>query len=263
MTREAVEVLAAEREDVLRVCRELTPEEWEAPSACDGWSVQDVLAHMASLFHPSLTAIRGLASGEPVEELNDRLVGARRGWAPDRQLAEYETWSRRAGRLLAVSQRPPLSRIPLAMGDLGRHPLHLLANATAFDHYAHLHLDVLAPSGPVERSDVVADPIRLGPVVEWMLRIVPTLCDRPMAWMDRPVGLKLHGPGGGTWTIHRVPAGVLAVDPGLSGVAATVVSTTPDFVVWGTRRAAWTSMDLGLDGDPDLAERFLDAFRVF
>ncbi len=262
MSREAVDVLAAEREDLLRVCRTLRREEWEAPSACDGWRVQDVVAHMASLFHPSLTAVRGLTGGEPVEELNDRLVDLRRTWAPERQLAEYEIWSRRAVRLMGVAQRPPISRIPVAMGELGRHPLHLLANATAFDHYAHLHLDVLAPSGPIERSDLVADPIRLGPVVEWMLRIVPALCSSPLAWLDRPVALKLHGPGGGTWTVRRGEDGV-SVQTGVSDVAATVISTSPEFVVWGTGRVPWRDSDLELDGDSELAGRFLDSFRVF
>lgn len=262
MTREAVEVLAAESRDLVKLCRTLTQEEWDAPSGCAGWRVQDVVAHMASLFHPSVTAVRGLMGGEPVEELNDRLVGMRRGWEPQRQLAEYETWSRRSIRVMGLAQRPPLSRLQVTMGELGRHRLHLLANATAFDHYAHLHLDVLMPSGPIDRSDLVVDPIRLGPVVEWMLQIIPPLCDQPLAWLEQPVGLKLHGPGGGSWTVSPGSAG-LSVEPGLTEVAATVVSTSPEFVVWATGRSPWRDIDIGIDGDPQLAERFLDDLRVF
>lgn len=37
------------------------------------------------------------------------------------------------------------------LGDLGTHPMDLIANAFAFDHYTHIRVDVLAPGGPVDR----------------------------------------------------------------------------------------------------------------
>jgi uncharacterized protein (TIGR03083 family) len=38
----------AEREDLLRLVEGLTPEQWRAPSLCEGWTVRDVVAHMLS-----------------------------------------------------------------------------------------------------------------------------------------------------------------------------------------------------------------------
>ena len=38
----------AEREDLRDLLSGLTPEQWQAPSLCAGWSVHDVVAHMLS-----------------------------------------------------------------------------------------------------------------------------------------------------------------------------------------------------------------------
>ena len=53
------------------------------------------------------------------------------------------------------------------LGDLGTHPMHLIANAFAFDHYTHIRVDVLAPVG---RSSAR-----------------PRRCWRP-TWRRRPTG---------------------------------------------------------------------------
>ena len=38
----------AEREDLLDLLEGLTPEQWNAPSLCEGWTVRDVVAHVLS-----------------------------------------------------------------------------------------------------------------------------------------------------------------------------------------------------------------------
>ncbi|HEX2912847.1 MAG TPA: maleylpyruvate isomerase family mycothiol-dependent enzyme [Chloroflexia bacterium] len=38
---------AAERGELLALCRSLSPEEWERPSLCEGWRVRDIIAHLA------------------------------------------------------------------------------------------------------------------------------------------------------------------------------------------------------------------------
>ena len=35
-----------ERQDILAFLRSLTPEQWEAPSLCEGWRIKDVAAHL-------------------------------------------------------------------------------------------------------------------------------------------------------------------------------------------------------------------------
>ncbi len=45
--KEFIEQLSAERHELLDLCRELSPGEWNEPSLCEGWRVRDVVAHVA------------------------------------------------------------------------------------------------------------------------------------------------------------------------------------------------------------------------
>ncbi len=38
----------AERRDLADFCESLTPDQWDAPSLCEGWRVRDVVAHVVS-----------------------------------------------------------------------------------------------------------------------------------------------------------------------------------------------------------------------
>lgn len=266
MTREAMVALRADREEAVKIFGSLSAEEWALASGCDGWSVQDLVAHMAATFHPTWSLIKGSLVTKDFEALNDDLVDERRELTAAEQLDEYETWSRRALRVLDVAQRRPISAIPVRLGDLGSHPMHFLANAAAFDHYTHLRVDLIAPLGPIERDPLPADPLRLRPVMEWMHRLFPTLCSECLEWLADPIGLRLHGPGGGEWTIAPArPAGEgLSLDPGIDdAVAAVAVSTTADYVVWGTKRRDWRDLGVEIEGDEELVARALDAIRIF
>ena len=60
------EILRAETEGLAEYLRHLTKESWDLPSACEGWSIADVVAHLTLTrgFYPSriLRALRGDAS---------------------------------------------------------------------------------------------------------------------------------------------------------------------------------------------------------
>lgn len=43
-----MDMARAERSDLAAFLATLTPQDWQAPSLCDGWSVKDVVAHMLS-----------------------------------------------------------------------------------------------------------------------------------------------------------------------------------------------------------------------
>ena len=61
-TAQINEHLARERERAADMLRELTPEQWEAQSLCEGWKVRDVAAHMSSLARmDNRTAAIGIA----------------------------------------------------------------------------------------------------------------------------------------------------------------------------------------------------------
>lgn len=65
---DVLEMATAERTDLADLLEKLTPEQWEAPSLCEGWSVRDVVAHVMSFDGVSLLgmirrAVRGRLVG--------------------------------------------------------------------------------------------------------------------------------------------------------------------------------------------------------
>jgi uncharacterized protein (TIGR03083 family) len=262
-----VGALRAEREEVLRVLRSLSAEEWAAPSACSGWTVHDVAAHLATTFHGVVTSyiVKALRSRD-IERTNDDVVAERRDWPHEQVLDEYETWSRRILRVFATIQVPPLSRVPFPIADLGRYPLGIMADALVFDHHCHLRLDVLAPRGPVERPAPPAGEGHMRAVVAWMVTGLPQMSGDGLAWLDRPVALTLTGAAGGTWVVSPGPRGravVTAANGHGASAGAVVSSTTADFPLWATRRQPWREARVDVSGDEQLAARFLDSVRVF
>jgi hypothetical protein len=159
-------------------------------------------------------------------------------------------------------QEEPLASTPLPIAELGTYEMHQLADAYAFDLYCHLRVDVLGPRGPIERDLPAADDARLTPAVGWMLAGLPQMQGDVFAFVDRPLTLRLTGPGGGSWTISGSGEGHVEVEPGENpDSAAVITSTAHDFVVWGTKRADWRDL-VTLDGDRELAERFLDTLNI-
>ena len=51
MTQQAVEGFRAERAEILTLAKCLSDDEWMLPSACPGWTVRDVMGHMACTLH--------------------------------------------------------------------------------------------------------------------------------------------------------------------------------------------------------------------
>src|SRR5262249_45289642 len=97
MTAGAIESLRADRAALLEIAASLTAAQWQAPSGCPGWSVQDVVAHMGALYW--LTVDRAAlpdTSGLPTEQAQEHYVAARRPWSAAQVLDDYETVSAKA-----------------------------------------------------------------------------------------------------------------------------------------------------------------------
>ena len=83
MTKAAIDALKAEHTHALELFDSFTDTEWTLPSGCAGWSVQDVVQHMAATFH----MIADAASIETGKSGNTEAdaevpVQARRDWDP-------------------------------------------------------------------------------------------------------------------------------------------------------------------------------------
>ncbi len=245
---------------------DLTAAEWAAPSRCAGWRVQDLVAHTGSNFkvlvEPPPAADPAENAGPPLtaEQLQEVLVDARRGWDADSVRAEFEQYRDGALGVLQALQAPPVADAPITLSDLGTYAGHLLADAFAFDLFCHLRVDLLAPGGPVQRSAGPVTDDLLAPGIGWMLAGLPQMCPPVEAVLDRPLGLRLTGPGGGEWTV--LPGEPLpTVAEGLDAPAATVTSPATEFVLWGTKRADWRPSST-VDGDAAYAASVLDALDI-
>lgn len=262
MTHAAVDALRTERALLLDVLRTLTNDEWEAPSACAGWRVHDLVAHQGSSMRMVVDpASVAAGAGEDFEADAELPVADRRAWSHAEVLAEYEQYSEAAIEALAGAQDPPACDMPIPLANLGTHPLHLIADAIAFDHYCHLRDDLLAPRGPVVRP-LPSDDSALVPTITWFWAAYPQQGAAELAFLDRPVAFHLTGTGGGDRTLERGADGSLVVTDGIApGTTATVTSGTAELVLWGTKRAAWRDLGVTAEGDTALAARVLDAVK--
>lgn len=260
MTAAAIPALEREVRYAKELFATLTPAEWESASGCDGWRVQDVVQHMASVFQQIVdpTSIDMGDSGK-AETSAEVPVKARREWTIEQVIEAYDEWSPRGVIALAGLQEPPMAETEVPLSDLGTHPLNLLGNAIVFDHYCHLRIDIGAA---VERAALLPqDDGALTATREWMLAGLPQMCAEALAAApQQPVNFVFDGPGGGSFVLAPGPDRWV-VSGGSDPDAPTVRSTVHSFVSWGTKRADWrdsTTGDVDHPGVPDI----LDAINV-
>ncbi|MEY2451851.1 MAG: hypothetical protein QOD92_1425 [Acidimicrobiaceae bacterium] len=255
MSQAAIDALRAEREEVLKLARSLSADEWNAPSDCDGWRVQDVISHMTMGLRQVVDPASVPAPESDTSDVEQDMelgVDARKDWSPADVLADYEAISAQAIDAFAGLQEEPLASMIIPMKNLGSHPMHLVPNAFAFDHYCHLRVDILKPTGPIDRPSPPNDELRLAPTIEWMLAGLPQMCEDALAKVvTAPVRIEITGPGAGSITLG-----------GDGDVAATIRSSSHDFVIWGTQRRPWRDFGVTLEGDAELGAAVADNINV-
>jgi len=267
MSDQGVEAFRADRDEVLKVARSLTADEWASPSDCDGWRVQDVVAHMANVCR-AVVDPGSLAPGVAgdLEATQAAQADAHRSWTADEVLADYEDVSAKALESVIGLQAPGMAETVIPIENAGHYPLHMVVNAFAFDHYCHLRYDVLRPNGPIDRPVPPSDDVRLGATMEWLLAGLPQMAaDAMRRTVTRPVALVLTGPGGGTWTVEPASEDGLVevLDGRQDDVAAMITSSTDDFIVWGTHRRPWKECAVTLSGDESYGAEVAEAIHLF
>lgn len=266
MSQDAVEGLRANVEDLRGVLTTLAPEEWQAPSACDGWRIQDVVAHMNS----SARLMTGNAAppatdGPPpgAEDMAELLIAEQKGWTWEQVYDEFNTYTDDFLGALEGLQAEPVASTEATLGDLGTHPTHILANAFCFDAYCHLRHDMLGPETSLERDLPEPTAIQLRPGIDWMLAGLPQMCTEALAPVaTAPVQLELTGVGGGTWVLGPVgDDGLITVSEGAGESVAQVSSSAHAFFNWATKRSDWRD-HCTVSGDEAVAAGVLDAINV-
>lgn len=205
------DALEAEQDALEKVLEALGDAEWNAPSACPGWSVLDVVLHLAQtegLIASSVTGrdpdARLTIEGETADDVVARWVDAERGEAPDRVLDRWKLARREALQHLR-SAAPEVALQWIATPLKPR----TLATTRLSEHWIHA-LDI---TGPLDID--YPDTERLWHITWLAHRTLPYAFAR--AGLDDPprVRLELDSPDSETWifgdedapSLIRGPAG--------------------------------------------------------
>jgi uncharacterized protein (TIGR03084 family) len=244
--------LAAQHDELGGLLADLDPPEWDLPSACEGWSISDVVLHLvqtdemavASLedrlgAHLDEVASAWVGAGD-VDQGAGRLVEAERGVRPndlhERWLGGTATLRRR------FTEREPSDRVTWVAGQLS---VRTLATTRLAECWIHTG-DVATGLGlDLPASD------RLQHIARLAWRTIPYAFQRAGREAPGPTAFELLGPAGEPWSF--APEGVVAVNV-VSGPALDLCR------VAGQRAAA---EDTALVGEGPDVEAVLALVRTF
>jgi len=260
-----IDALRANHNDLQEFVDSLREDEWQMASACEGWRVQDVFAHVTS-------NLKQFADPDPpgdeqdqlsAEEAMEALVSPRKDWSPDELIEEYYKYLEPALNVFSSLIEEPTASTEQQLADLGTYQLRWLPYAFCFDHYCHLRHDMASPGGPVERLLPSVDDLRLAPGIEWMLAGLPQMCSKDLTSLKKPILLRLTGPGGGEWVLHNSEENeLIQIDNYLEQeVSASITSTSHDFVSWATHRSSWKD-SCALDGDMEYVSSLIGSINI-
>jgi len=265
MTTEAVDAVRTIHDHFRSVLTTLSPDDWSKPSGCEGWRVQDLLAHVTSNQKEFVDPTPAPVEPMPVmtaEQAMEALVAPRKDWTVGELLAEYDRYAEPWFGVLDAMQQEPTASTMGPLADLGVYPMHMVANAFAFDHYCHLRIDLLEPTGPIAADIGEATDAEIRPGIEWMLAGLPQMQPGVLELViTQPLGLRLTGPGGGEWTMRTDGSSIVVADGIAGDTVATVESSAHDFVGWGTQRCDWREC-CSVVGDATYAATVLDALNI-
>ncbi|MFB9857194.1 maleylpyruvate isomerase family mycothiol-dependent enzyme [Paenarthrobacter aurescens] len=243
MTGTAVHALERLSEYVLALVERISPEDWNKPSACPGWSVHDVIIHLTATLREVAepdTLPPGV-SGD-IEATNERQVEHFRIQPPAQTMENYRRLLPAALRELRQMQAPARRDILIDFDNAGKYPAHLVADSLVFDHYCHLRHDLSEPRGPLENAVIPATREFLEPSLNWLMAGLPQMSpDALAAVLNEPVRIFLSGPGGSSWVLSRNHDGHVKTERADDmKVAATIITDADAFILWGTHRISPT-----------------------
>jgi len=212
--------LAEQVDELDRLVAGLDEEGWALPSGCAGWSIADVVLHLAQTdemgtasaerrFTEAAAAFGNRAasvpSGATVDDLAGLAVAAERG-RPGREV--YQRWrAASAAQAKALSACEARARLPWVSGELAAITLATTRLAELWIHTGDVAAGLGREPGPSERLRSIA---RLA----W--RTLPYAFGRAGRTLSGPVALFLTGPDGTTWDFTPdEPAATTVTGPAL------------------------------------------------
>jgi uncharacterized protein (TIGR03084 family) len=240
--QEIVAALAEQQDELAGLLAGLDDDSWARPSACEGWSVADVVLHLAQTNELAIGSARGdfpgamarLTEGVPptagdVDDGADLMVQAERGGPPS---ALHDRWTQSCTDLRgALAARAPGDRVQWVAGELAARTLATTRLAETWIHTGDAAHGLRVALEPADRLWHVA---RLA----W--RTIPYAFERAGEPQPGPVAFALVAPSGAAWSFGEEGAPTVVSGPG------------HDLCRVASRRVAPESTALTADG-PDAA----------
>jgi uncharacterized protein (TIGR03084 family) len=199
---EVVTALAEQQAELSGLVAGLGEDEWLRPSRCEGWTVADVVLHVAQSNELALASLEGRWA--------EFLVEQGRGWDGRQQStvddvaavmveqergvpgsAVWERWQTGADRLVELLDTGDLrARVPWVAGELSARTLAATRLAEAW-----IHTGDVAAAFDIE--PVATDRLRHIARLAW--RTLPYAFARAGRQLTAPVAFALAGPGGEGW----------------------------------------------------------------
>ncbi|MEA2497035.1 MAG: hypothetical protein QOJ29_4946 [Thermoleophilaceae bacterium] len=207
------------------ILSDLAPQQWESPSAASGWSVADVVLHLAQTEEFVLASLEGTDRQDwfggavgGVDAVMSELVGRERDVSYAALLARWRAaWTASVTGLRAAD---PDRRLPWVTDPLK--PASLATTRLA-EHWAHT-LDITTPLGLVYE-----DTDRLRHVAWLAHRTLPYAFAVALPGTAAPtVYAELTAPSGATWHYGEPNAEVVIKGPGSGWCRLGAQRTTPE-----------------------------------
>lgn len=195
-----VAALAEQQAELSALLSDLDELDWQRPSPCDGWSVADVVLHLAQTNELAIGSARGLfaeaitelAGGSgPASSVDDGaslMVARDRGHTGGAIAARWQAGADELRRLLLTCD--PHARVVWVAGQLSTRTLATTRLAETWIHTG----DVAAGLGRV-----VAPTDRLWHIARLAWRTLPYAFARGGRELSGPVAFELRAPGGDAW----------------------------------------------------------------
>ncbi|HLI29212.1 MAG TPA: maleylpyruvate isomerase family mycothiol-dependent enzyme [Chloroflexota bacterium] len=246
---------AAARREVTAIARHvrgLDDAGWDSSSWCEGWSVREVVAHLAEGVDRFTQQVRGALAGQPIEfAMAER--DARRQVVKALPPAELiNELKRRTGGFYEyleslTPEQLTTPRVPMAAGLTAPLAIAYLRLQEPAIH----RWDILAPTQP----DATLDPDSAALLIDYVLGNASRQT-RPeaLAGLDATYHLQVEGPGGGRVIITCREGKATVARAADSGPVALTLSTEALVrLLWG-RMAIERALERGvLRGDPEAA----------
>lgn len=258
--------------DFLDLVTPLSQAEWDAPTALPGWSVGDIVAHVGWIegmligefdppHEPDWTALPHVVSD--FGKITEVPVDLRRSWAREAVLIELAD---RIARRTAELESGPRDASIEVMGPLGAAPLGRVLRMRTLDTWVH-EQDIRDALGRPGHLDTLGAQATAAQLLPGLGKVWAKLAG---AQPGQVLDVRVTGPGiegGAVVAVGEDGRARMVGDDLLDQAGAATVTLAmswPAYLALSCGRGdahAWREQ-VSVSGDPELAARTLDSFRV-